>query len=141
MPKCNVRNSNTGIIISDDDCWRVSSSDGSRLCEYKYPFGISIHQLQTLFNIQTGKAAWNEVKTCLLDIRHTGEERHKNFVRECLDNPICFEESIKRVKLLTFKKEGISNRRSTINRNSRTQMFTRSDGSIYVSCHQATFRP
>ena len=125
MPKCNVRSSNTGIIISDDDCWRVSSSDGSRpLCEYKYPFDISIHQSQTLFNIQTGKAAWNKVKTYLLDIRHTGEERHKNFVRECLDNPICFEEPIKRVKLLTFKKEGISNRRST-NRNIAELKFSR----------------
>ena len=32
MPKCrpNVRSSNTVIIISDDDCWRVSTSDGSR---------------------------------------------------------------------------------------------------------------
>ena len=56
------------------------------------------------------------MKTCLLDIRHTGENRHKNFVRECLDNPTRFEEPIKRVKLLTFKQEGISNRRST-NRN------------------------
>ena len=56
------------------------------------------------------------MKTCLLDIRHTGEERHKNFVRECLDNPTRFEEPIKRVKLLTFKQDGISNRRST-NRN------------------------
>ena len=69
-----------------------------------------------MFNIQTGKAASNEVKTCLLDIRHTGEERHKNFVRECQDNPTRFEEPIKRVKLLTFKQDGISNRRST-NRN------------------------
>ena len=69
-----------------------------------------------MFNIQTGKAASNEVKTCLLDIRHTGEERHKNFVRECPDNPTRFEEPIKRVKLLTFKQDGISNRRST-NRN------------------------
>ena len=86
------------------------------VCEYKYPFDISIHQSQTLFNIQTGKAASNEVKTCLLDNRHTGEERHKNVVRECLDNPTRFEEPIKRVKLLTFKQEGISNRRST-NRN------------------------
>ena len=25
----NVRSSNTGIIISDDGCWRVSTSDGS----------------------------------------------------------------------------------------------------------------
>ena len=56
------------------------------------------------------------MKTCLLDIRHTGEERHKNFVRECLDNPKRFEEPIKRVKLLTFKQDDISNRRST-NRN------------------------
>ena len=53
------------------------------------------------------------MKTCLLDIRHTGEERHKNFVRECPDNPTRFEEPIKRVKLLTFKQDGISNRRST----------------------------
>ena len=60
--------------------------------------------------------ASNQVKTCLLDIRHTGEERHKNFVRECLDNHARFEEPIKRVKLLTFEQEGISNRRST-NRN------------------------
>ncbi len=37
-------------------------------------------------------------------------------LRECLDNPTRFEEPIKRVKLLTFKQEGISNRRST-NRN------------------------
>ena len=88
----------------------------TEVCEYTYPFDISIHQSQTLFNIQTGKAASNEVKTCLLDIRHTGEERHKNFVRECLDNPTRFEEPIKRVKLLTFKQDGISNRRST-NRN------------------------
>ena len=36
------------------------------------------------------------MKTCLLDIRHTGEERHKNFVRECLDNPKRFEEPTKR---------------------------------------------
>ena len=56
------------------------------------------------------------MKTCLLDIRHTGEKHHKNFVRECLDNPTRFEEPIKRVKLLTFKQDGISNRRST-NRN------------------------
>ena len=53
------------------------------------------------------------MKTCLLDIRHTGEERHKNFVRECLDNPTRFEEPIKRMKLLTFKQDGISHRRST----------------------------
>ena len=38
---------------------------------------------------------------------------HKNFVRECLDNPTRFEEPTKRSKLLTFKQEGISNRRST----------------------------
>ena len=42
------------------------------------------HQSQTLFNIQTGKAASIEVKTSLLGIRHTGEEHHKTFVRECL---------------------------------------------------------
>ena len=119
MPKCNVRSSNTGIIISVDDGWRASTSDGSRpLFKYKYPFDISIHQSQTLFNIQTGKAVSNEVKTCLLDIRHTGEDRHNNFVRECLDNPTRFEEPIKRVQLLTFKQEGISNRRST-NRNKK----------------------
>ena len=53
------------------------------------------------------------MKTCLLGIRHIGEERHKNFVRECLDNPTRFEEPTKRVKLLTFKQERISNRRST----------------------------
>ena len=51
--------------------------------------------------------------TKLLGIRHTGEERHQTFVRECLDNPTRFEEPIKRVKLLTFKQECISNRRST----------------------------
>ena len=51
--------------------------------------------------------------TKLLGIRHTGEERHKTFVRECLDNPTHFEEPIKRVKLLTFKQECNSNRRST----------------------------
>ena len=56
------------------------------------------------------------MKTCLLDIRHTGEDRHKNFVRECPDNPTRFEEPSTRVQLLTFKQEGISNRRST-NRN------------------------
>ena len=49
----------------------------------------------------------SKVFTKLLGIRHTGEERHKTFVRECLDNPTRFEEPIKRVKLLTF------NRRST----------------------------
>ena len=74
---------------------------------------LTKHQSQTLFNIQTGKAASIEVKTCLLGIRHTGEERHKTFVRVCLDNPTRFEEPIKRVKLLTFKQEYISNRRST----------------------------
>ena len=74
---------------------------------------VAKHQSQTLFNIQTGKAASIEVKTCLLGIRHTGKERHKTFVRVCLDNPTCFEEPIKRVKLLTFKQECISNRRST----------------------------
>ena len=74
---------------------------------------VAKHQSQTLFNIQTGKAASVEVKTCLLGIRHTGKERHKTFVRVCLDNPTRFEEPIKRVKLLTFKQECISNRRST----------------------------
>ena len=117
MPKCNVISSNTGIIIPDDDCWRVSTSDGSMRIHISFRHRpLSIHQSQTLFNIQTGKAASNEVKTCLLDIRHTGEERPKNFVRGCLDNPTRFEEPIKRVKLLTFKQDGISNRRST-NRN------------------------
>ena len=37
-------------------------------------------------------------------------------LRECLDNPTRFPESIKRMKLLTFKQDGISNQRST-NRN------------------------
>ena len=74
---------------------------------------VAKHQSQTLFNIQTGKAASVEVKTCLLGIRHTGKKRHKTFVRVCLDNPTRFEEPIKRVKLLTFKQECISNRRST----------------------------
>ena len=72
-----------------------------------------MHQSQTLFNIQTGKAASNEVKTCLLGIRHTGEERHNNFVRACLDNLTPFEEPTKRVVLFIFKRKGISNRRST----------------------------
>ena len=85
------------------------------VCEYKYPFDRPIHQSQTLFYIHTGKAAPNEVKTCLLGIRHTGEERYKNFVRECLGNPTHFEEPTKRSKLFTFKQElGINNRRSTI---------------------------
>ena len=48
----------------------------TEVCENKYPFDRSIHQSQTLFYIQTGKAASNDVKTCLLGIRHTGEERH-----------------------------------------------------------------
>ena len=74
---------------------------------------VAKRQSQTLFNIQTGKTASVEVKTCLLGIRHTGKERHKTFVRVCLDNPTRFEEPIKRVKLLTFKQECISNRRST----------------------------
>ena len=74
---------------------------------------VAKRQSQTLFNIQTGKTASVEVKTCLLAIRHTGKERHKTFVRVCLDNPTRFEEPIKRVKLLTFKQECISNRRST----------------------------
>ena len=46
----------------------------TEVCEYKYPFDISIHQSQTLFNIQTGKAASNEVKTCLLDWWGTSQE-------------------------------------------------------------------
>ena len=66
---------------------------------------LTKHQSQTLLNIQTGKAASIEVKTCLLGIPHTGEERHNTFVRVCLDNPTRFEEPIKRVKLLTFKQE------------------------------------
>ena len=140
MPKCNVISSNTGIIIPDDDCWRISTLQ-TEVCEYTYPFDISIHQSQTLFNIQTGKGASNEVKACLLDIRPTGEERHKNFVRECLDNPTRFEEPIKRVKLLTFKQDGISNRRSTNRNIAELQMFTRSDGSISDFCSQATSRP
>ena len=74
---------------------------------------LTKHQSQTLFNIQTEKAASIKVKTCLLGIRHTGEERHKTFVRVCLDNPTRFEEPIRRVNLLTFKQKCISNRRYT----------------------------
>ena len=108
-----LRSSNKGIIISDDDCWRVSTSDGMRI-------QISFRQINTSIadpvQHTNRQGRLDEVKTCLVDIRHTGEERHKNFVRECLDNPTRFEEPIKRVELLTFKQEGNINRRST-NRN------------------------
>ena len=86
-------------------CGRLTDEPSKTLTE---------HQSQTLFNIQTGKAASIEVNTYLLGIRHTGEERRKTFVRVCLDNPIRFEEPTRRLnELLTFKQECISNRRST----------------------------
>ena len=137
MPKYNVRSSNTGIIISDVGAFPLQTE----VCEYKYPFDRSIHQSQTLFYIQTGKAASNELKICLLDIRHTDEERHKNFVRECLDNPTRFEEPIKRMKVVDIQAGRYQ--QSTIYKQeySGTQIFTRSDGSIADSCHQATSRP
>ena len=99
------------------------------------------HQSQTLFNIQTGKAASVEVETCLLGIRHTGKERHKTFVRVCLDNPTRFEEAHQEIEAADIQAGMFQQSTIYKQEDSGTQMFTRSDGSTSSSRHQDTSRP
>jgi len=63
-----------------------------------------------LFNISTGKANAESVQTCLLAVRERGQERHKEFVTSCTDDPTQFERPIKNEKLATFKDNGKANK-------------------------------
>jgi hypothetical protein len=66
-----------------------------------------------LINISTGKVASEGVKKFLLSIPKMGQEKHKEFIKACQENPQRFEEPIKRVKLLTFQDECALNKRTS----------------------------
>ena len=65
-----------------------------------------------LLNISTGKATAESVQTCLLAVRERGQERHKEFVTSCTDDPTRFESPIKKEKLATFKDNGKAKKRT-----------------------------
>ena len=59
-----------------------------------------------LFNISTGKATSETVKTYLLTVPERGRETHKEFVATCMDDPNQFERPIKKEKIASFKENG-----------------------------------
>ena len=67
---------------------------------------------ETLVNIQTGKAATNEITESLLNVEKIGKEKHDAFVTECINDPTRFERSIAQNRLRTFADQGARNRKA-----------------------------
>ena len=65
--------------------------------------------------MNTGKAASQAVRDCLLNVPEKGSELH-NFISECQEDPSRFERLIKKQKLLTFKDEGAKGRKKSVDR-------------------------
>ena len=138
LPKCNVRSSNTGILISDDDCWRVSTSDGSMRIIYFRHINTSIAdpvqhpnrqgRLERSEDMPSRHSThwWGtsqELRSWLSGQSHT--------LRRAYQESEVVDIQAGRYQQSTIYKQEYSG----------TQMFTRSDGSISESCHQATSRP
>ena len=70
------------------------------------PFQIADSAPKILVNLNTGKAASQAVRDCLLNVSEKGRELHNNFISECQEDPSRFERPVKKQKLLTFKDEG-----------------------------------
>lgn len=69
------------------------------------PFDINIKK-DCLFNLSTGKAATCETKEFLLNINKLGLEARDNFIKECRENPLRFEQPIKKYKISAFVNKG-----------------------------------
>ena len=67
---------------------------------------------ETLVNIQTGKAATNEITESLLNVEKIGKEKHDAFVTECINDPTRFERSIAQNRLRTFADQGARSRKA-----------------------------
>ena len=65
--------------------------------------------------MNTGKAASQAVRDCLLNVPEKGSELH-NFISECQEDPSRFERLTKKQKLLTFKDEGAKGRKKSVDR-------------------------
>ena len=71
------------------------------------PFNL---ESESLVNIQTGKAATNEITDSLLSVEEKGREKHDAFVSECADDAARFEKAITRNRLKTFADKGAKKR-------------------------------
>ena len=80
------------------------------------PFQIADSAPKILVNLNTGKAASQAVRDCLLNVPEKGRELHNNFISECQEEPSRFERPIKNQKLLTFKDEGAKGRKKSVDR-------------------------
>ena len=69
-----------------------------------------------LVNLNTGKAASQAVRDCLLNVPEEGRDLHNNFNSECQEDPSRFERPIKKQKLLTFKDEGAKGQKKSVDR-------------------------
>ena len=65
---------------------------------------------EAIVNIQTGRAATNEITESLLKVESIGREKHDTFVAECISDPTRFERSIPQNRLRTFAEQGARNR-------------------------------
>ena len=68
------------------------------------PFDPNIDK-DALYNIGTGKSVSSQTSEFLLNVLCIGSTAQTSFVRECIENPKRFEESIKRQKIHTFATE------------------------------------
>jgi len=75
------------------------------------PFNL---ESESLVNIQTGKAATNEITDSLLSVEEKGREKHDAFVSECADDAARFEKAITRNRLKTFADQSAKNRSNPI---------------------------
>ena len=138
LPKCNVSSSNTGIIISDDDCWRVFTSDGSMRIQ------ISFRQVNTSITdtVQHPNRQGRLERSEDMPSRHsthwwgTSQELRSWVSGQSHTLWRAYQES-EVVDIQTGRYH-----QSTIYKqeDSGTQMFTRSVGSTSCSCHQETSR-
>lgn len=70
------------------------------------PFGII--KKEELFNLSTGKSVSQKTKDFLLNIVPNGEKLRDKFIKDCLENPLRFEERIPKQDISTFASENKS---------------------------------
>ena len=89
------------------------------------PFQIADSAQKILVNLNTGKAASQAVRDCLLNVPEKGRELHNNFISECQEDLSRFERPIKKQKLLTFKDAGAKGRKKSVDRKIAELKYTR----------------
>ena len=70
-------------------------------------FDSSVNK-DVLFNIKTGRKASPDAEKYLLSVISEGERRRDEFMKECQDNPVRFEKSISKTKIVNFATESFN---------------------------------